>query len=97
MKAVLTRAELAERLNVDVRTIANWENERIIQRVDGLPLPRYSIEHIQSLEGIKDLHQFSPIERRRLEGELEKLKAENEKLKAVLSKILSESAKIVGM
>lgn len=47
MKKLLTRGELAERWGVDVRTIANWENEKVIQRVDGIPLPRYTLEHIE--------------------------------------------------
>ena len=97
MKTVLTKAELADRWNVDTRTIDKWEQNKIIQRIEGIPAPRYSIEHIQQIEGIKNINQFSPLERRRLESELEKLKTENEKLRAVLSNILSESAKIVGM
>lgn len=97
MKTVLTKAELADRWNVDTRTIDKWEQNKIIQRIEGIPAPRYSIEDIQQIEGTKNLNQFSPLERRRLESELEKLKAENEKLRTVLSNILSESAKIVGM
>lgn len=96
MKTVLTKAELADRWNVDTRTIDKWEQNKIIQRIQGIPAPRYSIEDIQQIEGTKNLNQFSPSERR-LELELEKVKAENEKLRAVLSNILSESAKIVGM
>ena len=93
MKTVLTKAELADRWNVDTRTIDKWEQNKIIQRIEGIPAPRY----IQQIEGTKNLNQFSPLERRRLESELEKVKAENEKLRTVLSNILSESAKIVGM
>ena len=68
MKKLLTRGELAERWGVDVRTIANWENEKVIQRVDALPLPRYTLEHIEAIEGIENLNRFSPLERRRLES-----------------------------
>ena len=97
MKKLLTRGELAERWGGAVRTIANWENEKVIQRVDGIPLPRYTLEHIEAIEGIKDLNRFSPLERRRLENELEKTKKENETLKSILSNILAESAKVVGL
>lgn len=97
MKKLLTRGELAERWGVDVRTIANWENEKVIQRVDALPLPRYTLEHIEAIEGIENLNRFSPLERRRLESELEKTKKENETLKSILSNILAESAKVVGL
>lgn len=97
MKTLLTRGELADRWGVDVRTIANWENEKVIQRVDGIPLPRYALDHVEAIEGIKDLNRFSPLERRRLEGELEKTKKENEVLREIISKILAESAKVVGL
>lgn len=97
MKTVLTKVELAERWSVDKRTIDKWEAEKIVQRVEGIPAPRYSIEHIEKIEGIKNLNQFSPLERRRLESELEKIRKENEILKEILSKILVESSKIIGL
>ena len=95
MRTLLTRGDLAERWGVDVRTIANWENEKIIQRVDGIPLPRYALDHIEAIEGVKDLNRFSPLERKRLERELEDVRKENEILKSILSNILAESAKVV--
>lgn len=97
MKIVLTKAELAERWNVDSRTIDKWEHEKVIQRIEGIPAPRYSVEQIEKIEGLTNRSTFSPLERRRLETELEKAKLELEKLRAVLSNILSESAKIVGL
>lgn len=97
MKTVLTKTELAERWNVDSRTIDKWENENVIQRVKGIPAPRYSVEEIEKIEGLTNKNTFSPLERRKLEREMEKIKSENERLREVLSKILSESAKIVGM
>ncbi|WP_300855522.1 histidine kinase [uncultured Clostridium sp.] len=97
MKPVLTKSELADRWNVDTRTIDKWEQNKVIQRIEGIPAPRYSMEHIQKIEGIKNINQFSPLERRRLENELDKLRVENEKLKSVISRILAESAKIIDM
>ncbi|MCI9063030.1 histidine kinase [uncultured Clostridium sp.] len=97
MKPVLTKSELADRWNVDTRTIDKWEQNKVIQRIEGIPAPRYSMEHIQQIEGIKNINQFSPLERRRLENELDKLRVENEKLKSVISRILAESAKIIDM
>ncbi len=85
------------RWNVDTRTIDKWEQNKVIQRIEGIPAPRYSMEHIQKIEGIKNINQFSPLERRRLENELDKLRVENEKLKSVISRILAESAKIIDM
>ncbi len=46
MKTVLTKAELAERWSVDVRTIDKWEQNKIIQRIEGIPVPRYYIESL---------------------------------------------------
>ena len=97
MKPVLTKSELADRWNVDTRTIDKWEQDKVIQRIEGIPAPRYSMEHIQKIEGIKNINQYSPLERRRLENELDKLRVENEKLKSVISRILAERAKIIDM
>lgn len=95
MKTLLTRAELAARWSVDVKTVANWENEGVIQRVKGIPAPRYKLEDIEKLEGITDNRKFSPLERQRLEREVQNLKAENKNLKQILNNIFSESSKIV--
>lgn len=97
LKSVLTKAELAKRWNVDIRTIDKWEQEKVIQRIQGIPAPRYSIEHVESIEGLKNKNIFSPLERQKLEKELINIKLENQKLKAVLGNILSESAKITEL
>ena len=96
MKVLLTRSELAERWSVDVKTIANWENEQIIQRVKGIPTPRYRVEEIEKIEGIKDASKFSPVERKILEDRLKDLEDENLKLKQIINNIFSESSKILN-
>lgn len=96
MRVVLTKAELAKRWSVDTRTIDKWEREKIIQRIKGIPAPRYNIEHILKVEET-DISEFSPLERKRLQSELEIIKEENEKLKSILSNILKESSKIINL
>jgi len=40
---------------------------------------------------------MSPLERKRLEFETDKLRLENEKLKGIISKVLAETSQIIGM
>ena len=94
MKTILTKAELAERWSVDTRTIDKWERSKIIQRIKGIPVPRYNIEHILRVEETS-ISEFSPLERKKLENENEKLKLENQNLKNILNNIFIESSKIV--
>lgn len=95
MKEVLTRAELAKRWSVDVKTIANWEKEGIIQRIDTIPLPRYSLEFIMKIEGINEINKFSPLERQRLENEVKELIKDNNILRNILNNIFIECSKYI--
>ena len=96
MKSVLTKAELAERWGVESRTIDKWEREKIIKRIEGIPTPRYALSVIEEIESGTELNEFSKLDKKRLENEIEKLRNENENLKNVLSNILAESSKIIG-
>ena len=62
MKTLLSRQDLAERWGLAVKTIEKYENDGVIQRVKGIPAPRYSIESIQKLEGMEELNPLSPEE-----------------------------------
>jgi len=86
---LLTKKDLAKRWQVTERTIDTWRKEGIITRCKGIPEIRFSEQHIAELEGIT-LEKFSPLEKRKIENELEKLKTENEKLKGILSLILAD-------
>jgi len=94
LKTVLTQQELSERWGVTVKALTDWRNQGILQPVKGIPVIRYSLEYIQSLEGTT-LEKFSPLERKRMEIENEKLKQENEKLMSIVSNILSEASKVI--
>jgi len=45
--------------------------------------------------GVK-LDKMSPIERRKLENEIEMLRLENEKLRGIIGSVLAEVSKIIG-
>jgi len=91
---LLTKKDLATRWQVNEKTIDAWRKEGVVTPCKGIPAIRFSEQHIAELEGIK-LERFSPLERRKMENEIEKLKIENEKLKGVLSQILAISSQII--
>lgn len=95
MDKLLTKKDLAERWQVTERTIDNYISDKIVQPVKDLPLIRFTEQHIAELEGVK-IDKMSPLERRRLEGRIEKLEIENEKLKTVVSKVLAETLQAVN-
>jgi len=94
MRSVLTQQELSERWGVTVKALTDWRKQGILQPVKGIPVIRYSLEYIQTLEGTT-LEKFSPLERKRMEIEIEKLKQENEKLISIVSNVLSEASKVI--
>lgn len=70
MDKLLTKKELAERWQVTEASIDNWRREKIITACKGVPSVRFSLQHITELEGVK-VEKFSPLERKKLERELE--------------------------
>ena len=94
MRSVLTQQELSERWGVTVKALTDWRKQGILQPVKGIPVIRYSLEYIQTLDGTT-LEKFSPLERKRMEIEIEKLKQENEKLISIVSNVLSEASKVI--
>ena len=93
---LLTKKELAERWGCTTKYIDNLRAEGVISTVQGLPAPRFNIQHILEIEGTK-VEAFSPLDRRRLERELKTLREENQQLKGVLSNILAESSKVINL
>lgn len=96
MDKLLTEQELADRWGVAKTSIANWRKEGIIQPAKGIPVIRFTMQHVLELEGVK-LEQFSPLLKRRMERELEELRAENQKLKGIIANILAETSQVIGM
>ena len=96
MDKLFTQQDLAPRWQVTVNTIENWRKDGTIQPAKGIPAIRFTEQHILELEGVR-LDRMSPLERKRLEFEIEKLRLENEKLKGIISKVLAETSQIIGM
>ncbi|BDR64444.1 hypothetical protein K144316041_13660 [Clostridium tetani] len=96
MDKLLTQKDLAERWQMSIKSIEEYRKSGIIPAVEGIPAIRFNPKVIMELEGTK-LDRFSPIERRRMERELEQLKQENERLKSVLSKALAELAPVINL
>lgn len=95
-KTLITRKELSERWGVTIKCIDDWRREGILQTVKGIPTPRFNIQYIKKLEET-ELKQFSPLEKVRLERELEATKAEVNRLKEAIIKITHESTKALNL
>ncbi|MBD5642729.1 helix-turn-helix domain-containing protein [Clostridium botulinum] len=96
MEKLLTQKDLAERWQVSVKAIESYRQQGIINPVKGIPSIRFNPQDIAKLEGAK-LERFSPLERKRMEREIENLKQENEKLKGILSQTLANLAPIINL
>lgn len=84
MEDLLTKKELAAHWKVSERTIDQYREDGIVQTCN-LPIVRFNPHHIRELDGVK-LEKFSPLERRRLERELEYWKERAEKMEEVFNK-----------
>ncbi|HFD2043486.1 TPA: histidine kinase [Clostridium perfringens] len=96
MAQLLTQKDLAERWQMSVKSIDEYRKAGIIPTVEGIPAIRFNLQTILELEGTK-LERFSPLERRRMEMELDEVKEENQKLKDILSNVLSNLAPVISL
>lgn len=92
---LLTKEQLADRWQVKPRTIENYERDGIIARVPGLPVPRYSLKAIAEVEGV-ELEMFSPLMKKKMQRELDRVTKERDELKAILSRITGEASKFIS-
>ena len=74
LEKLLTQKNLATRWQVSEKTISKWRTEGTLTVCKGVPVIRFTEQHISELEGIK-VERFSPLEHRRLENEIEKLRS----------------------
>jgi len=86
MDRLLTKKDLAAKWQVSEKAIDDYRNKGIITAVKGLPSVRFTPEHIAEIEGSK-LERFSPIERRRLEKEIEVLKLQLKKAEQIIAQV----------
>ena len=90
-QVLISRETLAKRWDVTTRTVINYEQEGLITRNPNVPIPRYNLEEIMRLEGT-DLSPLSPLERRRLEKQIEELTKERDYWKSKVDIIKSALA-----
>lgn len=88
-RALISRKTLAERWDYDsTRAIIDMEQEGIITRIPEISSPRYSMEEILRIENLgKEANPLSPLERRRLEKEIEEKDKKIAMLEAKLNKV----------
>ena len=88
-KSLISRKTLAERLYYEsTRAIIDMEREGIITRIPEVSSPRYSMEEILRIENLgKEANPLSPLERRRLEREIEEKDKKIAMLEAKLNKV----------
>ena len=96
MTQLLTQKDLAERWQMSVKSIEEYRKAGIIPIVEGLPAIRFNLQTILEIEGTK-LEKFTPLERRRMERELNEIKEENKRLKNILSDALRSLAPVINM
>lgn len=86
MDKLLTKSDLATKWQVSEHAIDDYRAKGIITPVKGLPSIRFTPQHIAEIEGVK-LERFSPLERRRLEREIEELKLQLKKAEEIIAKV----------
>lgn len=96
MTQLLTQKDLAERWQMSVKSIEEYRKAGIIPIVENIPAIRFNLQTILELEGTK-LEKFTPLERRRMERELNEIKEENKRLKNILSDALRCLAPVINI
>jgi predicted site-specific integrase-resolvase len=86
---LLTKKDLCERWQVTPRAIDQWVRDGRLTPCQKVPGDmRFSISYIDELEGVK-MNKLSPLERRRMEKEIEELTVRLEKAEGALARAQS--------
>lgn len=93
---LLTKADLAKRWKVSEQTIDDYREKGIIKQVSKITSIRFNLQHIEAIEETKP-DRFSPLERKKLEREIETLKQKLASYEDVRSLILSASSKMINL
>ena len=86
MDRLLTKKDLATKWQVSEKAIDDYRIKGIITAVKGLPSIRFTPQHIADIEGIR-LERFSPLERKKLEREVEELKLKLKKAEDIIARV----------
>lgn len=85
---LISRKTLAERWDfTSTKVIEKYEQEGILTRNPKLKVPRYYMEEILQIEALREINPMSPLERRKLEKEIELLRNENQTLRKIMADI----------
>lgn len=93
---LLTQKDVAERWQLTVRAVENCRKEGIITPLKGVPGIRFSLTEIEALEGVAPT-RFSPLERKKMEREIEELKQKLTTYEDVRAMILNASSKMINL
>jgi len=96
LEKLLTQKDVADRWQISIQSVENCRKEHLITPVKGVPGIRFNPQHIADIEETK-LDRFSPIERRRLEREIEELKQKLATYEDVRAIILNASSKMINL
>ena len=96
MDRLLTKKDLAERWQVTETSIDNWRRDGILTTCKGVPSVRFSPQHIEELEGIK-LEKFSPLQRKKLEREMDEQKLKLEQREKEIADLKSRITRILAI
>lgn len=84
---LLKKEDVARLLNVSEPTVDRYVESGIITRLK-IPAVRFSTQEIYSLMKLdSNMERFSPLERKKMQQEIEDLKQENKNLKAIFSRM----------
>ena len=90
-KTLISRISLAERWDFDSpQSIVNYEASGVLTRNPNIKVPRYYMEEIFKIETLNEVNPLSPIERRRLEKEIEELEKKVELYESRFNAIKSQ-------
>lgn len=76
-----------ERWGVSYQSIINYENNGTLTRNPNFENPMYYLEEVLKIESLNEVDPLSPLERRRLERDIEEKNRKIEMLESKLNKI----------
>lgn len=91
---LLTKEEVAQHFQVDKRTIDRWRVDGVLPACNIPGTVRFNPKDVAKLDG-SDISPLSPIERKRLERELNSVTQERDYYKNILDEMSVLSAKAI--
>jgi hypothetical protein len=92
---LLTRNELATRWKMSIDSIDEMRKNGVIKQVPRINCIRFNLQRIEEIEETK-IERFSPLERKRLQNEIEILKTRIKSYDLIVSSILKAAANIIN-